>query len=142
MELLVQRHDNEGDACSGDFFIDHVYTTHTLEDVVRPDGDKVYGRTAIPPGRYKVELINSPRFGEDTMAVRGVPGFEDIRIHGGNKPEDTLGCPLVGDELEHTEQGPRITGGTSQPALHRVKALVVAAVARGEHVWLTVQNPS
>src|SRR4051812_23330870 len=101
MELLVLRHDNEGDACSADLYVDGVLECYTLEDLVRA-GPKVYGRTAIPEGRYKLALVKSPHFGDDTLAVLNVPGYDDIRIHGGNKPEDTLGCLLVGASIMHT----------------------------------------
>lgn len=105
----------------------------TLEDAVRDV--KIHGKTAIPAGRYKVVLQNSPKFGPDTISLLDVPGFEYIRIHGGNSVDDTDGCPLVG--LELTQSG--IKGGTSQPALRILKALVKAAIAEKQDVWIEVK---
>lgn len=104
----------------------------TLEDTVRDV--KIHGKTAIPPGRYRVTLENSPRFGPDTITLHGVSDFDYIRIHGGNKVEDTEGCPLTG--LELTETG--IKAGTSQPALRMLKALVKAAIAEKQDIWIEV----
>jgi len=105
----------------------------TLEDTVRDV--KIHGQTAIPAGRYKVELQNSPRFGADTITLLDVPNFQHIRIHGGNDVDDTEGCPLVG--LELTESG--IKGGTSLPALRMLKALVKAAILEKQDVWIEVK---
>lgn len=69
---------------------------YTVEDEVRPFGAKVYGRTAIPSGSYRVENSYSPRFKKILPAVLDVPGFSGIRIHGGNKSEDSLGCIILG----------------------------------------------
>ena len=57
---------------------------------------KVYGRTCIPRGRFAVEVTWSHHFGKLLPAVLDVPGFSGIRIHGGNRAEDSLGCILVG----------------------------------------------
>lgn len=62
--------------------------------------------TAIPTGKYSIAMdIQSPKFKHykqyafcDGYLPRlvGVPGFDGILIHIGNKPEDSDGCILVG----------------------------------------------
>ena len=58
--------------------------------------EKVNGETAIPEGTYAVAVTRSEHFREYLPLVLGVPHFSGIRIHAGNKPEDTRGCILVG----------------------------------------------
>src|SRR4051812_21834129 len=56
------------------------------------------GHPCIPAGiAYKVKLTISPHFGYVTPEVLDVPGRTHIRMHRGNKPEDSLGCTLVGE---------------------------------------------
>lgn len=50
----------------------------------------------IPVGEYQVRLTLSPHFGYVTPELLDVPGRSNIRIHRGNKPEDSEGCTLVG----------------------------------------------
>ncbi|HEY6767570.1 MAG TPA: DUF5675 family protein, partial [Candidatus Sulfotelmatobacter sp.] len=50
-------------------------------------------------GPYKVELTFSPHLGYVCPEVFEVTGRSDIRIHKGNKPEDTLGCTLLGTSV-------------------------------------------
>ena len=95
MEIVVNRRRFLEDRTIGDMFIDgHLYC-QTLEDKVRT-GEKVYGKTAIPAGKYEVRLTYSNRFKVVMPQLMNVPGFEGIRIHSGNKPEHTEGCLLVG----------------------------------------------
>lgn len=67
---------------------------YTLEDVVREH--KIWGETAIPAGVYEIEVTHSPRFKKPLPLIKRVEGFKGVRIHSGNYPEDTHGCPLVG----------------------------------------------
>jgi len=97
MKLLLQREPSTKQSTPGKLFIDGQFECHTLEDIVRPRGVKVYGKTAIPAGTYQVVLTMSPRFKRVLPLLLNVPGFEGIRIHPGNKAEDTDGCILVGD---------------------------------------------
>lgn len=82
--------------------VDDEIFCYTLEDVVRevvgqPVASwKVQNETAIPAGRYHVELRQSPHFGCLVPHLLDVPGYTDVLIHWGNKSADTHGCLLVG----------------------------------------------
>jgi len=83
------------------------FACDTLEDKVRDlnkDGDlndpgegKVYGKTAIPYGRYRVKICYSPKFKRKIPFILNVPHFEYIRIHALNWPSETDGCVGVGE---------------------------------------------
>lgn len=127
----------------GRLYIDGVYACHTLEDEMREvEGQpvsawKIPGKTAIPSGTYKVTMEYSPRFGPDTLTVHDVPGFTHIRMHAGNRAEDTEGCLLLG--LQATEVS--LIGGTSKPAVAMVREEVRKAIDRGEEVTIYIINP-
>ena len=57
---------------------------------------KVYGKTAIPSGRYELALTYSDRFKRILPLLLDVPGFAGIRIHPGNWAANTEGCLLLG----------------------------------------------
>lgn len=78
----------------GDMLIDGEFFCYTLEDVVRPV--KIPRETAIPYGYYEVITNYSHRFKRIMPIILNVPGFDGVRIHGGNTAKDTEGCPLVG----------------------------------------------
>jgi len=81
----------------------------TLEDIVREvEGHpvamwKVKGRTAVPRGTYCVRVTYSNRFKTSLPLLLDVPGFEGIRIHGGNTASDTEGCILVAHHHPHED---------------------------------------
>ena len=107
MELLVVRYHKKPNYTIGKLFINGEYFCDTLEDTDRllanamPTSQiqsaKRKGTTAIPTGRYMMELTLSPRFGRTLPILIGVKGFDGIRIHRGNTHEDTDGCILVGE---------------------------------------------
>ncbi len=118
MEILVKRKYLKDDYTIGKLYIDGEYFCDTLEDTDRllDDSDdidyilrnKVFGKTAIPTGRYKITLdVVSPKYSrinwykinmDEGRVPRliNVKGFEGILIHGGNTHEHTDGCILVG----------------------------------------------
>lgn len=113
---------------------------HTLEDAVRElAGVPVYawkipGITAIPFGTFTLELYDSPKHGLDTLRLVAVPGFAQVEIHEGNKPEDTDGCILVGAK----RAGASIY--ESRAALAALRALVVPELKAGRPVSITIES--
>ena len=100
MNITIKRIALKDTYTIGHMYIDDVYFCDTLEDVVRPKGEKVYGKTAIPYGTYEVKWTYSPRFKRYMPLIDNVPGFAGIRIHSGNTAKDTEGCILVGQNKE------------------------------------------
>lgn len=93
--LVLVRTEARTDRTLGQLLVNGEHFCHVLEDTLRPRGVKVAGVTAIPAGLYRVILELSPKFKRIMPTILGVPNFEGIRMHGGNRPEDTEGCPLV-----------------------------------------------
>lgn len=93
--LTLVRTEAITDRTLGRLLVNGEHFCHVLEDTLRPRGVKVAGVTAIPAGLYRVTLEKSPKFKRIMPTIKGVPNFEGVRIHGGNRPEDTEGCPLV-----------------------------------------------
>ena len=96
MKLKLERIYKAQTYTIGKLSIDDKRFCDTLEDVVREDGVKIYGQTAIPEGKYKVIINQSNRFKCLMPLLVNVPMFDGIRIHSGNTSEDTHGCILVG----------------------------------------------
>lgn len=114
MDLYITRFDLSPIRTIGQLAIDGMMECYTLEDPVREDPNpttpvnegKIYGETAIPAGRYRVELTFSARAKAGTLwtpradfklpELLEVPGFTGIRMHAGNRAKDTLGCILLG----------------------------------------------
>lgn len=144
MRLTLQRTHTNGPATFGKLYADGVYLCFTLEDEIREvTGQsvaswKIKGATAIPSGQYRVTLEDSMRFGPGTLTINDVPGFSGIRMHAGNTPADTEGCPLLGMAITNTG----IAGGTSRTAVALVKEAVLNAIRKGERVMIDIINPT
>lgn len=118
LELILNRIATKDDYTIGNLYVNGKYFCDTLESVDRgldrkmPLNEllkiKVYGKTAIPIGRYRITMnYRSPKFskidyyrefcGGYMPRLLGVPGFEGVLIHRGNRENATEGCLLVGD---------------------------------------------
>ena len=102
MKLRVERLWKKPAYTVGRLFVDGKFFCNTLEDTVRDlsNEKKVYGKTAIPYGEYKVVYNWSPKFGRNLPRLLNVPAFEGILIHPGNTSDDSAGCILVGRNTE------------------------------------------
>ena len=94
---------------------------------------KIIGKTAIPTGRYRILITRSRRFGRWLPLLLNVKGFEGIRIHAGNKPEDTKGCILLGF---NRRKGYVLD--STRCVLTLVK-MMTEAIAKGEKVFMEVR---
>lgn len=93
--LTLVRTEALADRTMGVLLANGEHFCHVMEDALRPHDVKVAAVTAIPAGLYRVTLEESPKFKRVMPSILKVPNFQGIRMHGGNRPEDTEGCPLV-----------------------------------------------
>lgn len=138
----------------GMLFVNGTYLYDTLEPTARGLTQdmaladilklKVPGATAIPCGRYRVDLDTvSPKYaqreayrkdfnGGRMPRLLKVPGFEGILIHPGNTRKDTAGCILVGNNQS--------VGSVfnSWQAMRDIYTLMKRAHDKGEAIWLNI----
>jgi hypothetical protein len=128
MQIRLVREILTAQSTIGRLYVNDAFKCWTLEDVDRelttdmPLADiqkiKVYGRTAIPRGSYRVIVNMSNRFKRMMPLLCDVPGFAGIRIHAGRIAEHTEGCVLTG--MSHGENqifNPRQAYGLLFPVL-------------------------
>lgn len=108
MNITLKRINLTETYTEGKLFLNGKYFADTIEDKVRDlnkdgklDTQKVYGKTAIPYGTYKVTMSWSNKFQKTLPEVKNVPEFSGIRIHSGNSADDSLGCILVGQKTKN-----------------------------------------
>lgn len=144
MELRVERRWKKEGYTIGVLYINGVRFCETLEDTVRPNGVKIYGKTAIPAGRYRIRMdIISPRFKNRSWAKRyngivprleNVPDFIGVLLHPLNKPEETDGCIGVGN---NRKKGMILD---SQKRYYELMdKYIVPAEQSGEEIWITIE---
>lgn len=136
MELTLNRIFLGSSATIGELLINDKHLCDTIEDRVRPEGEKVYGKTAIPEGTYEVKLTHSPRFKKILPEILNVPNFSGIRIHTGNSSKDTEGCILVGTWDGEKEDWV----GSSKIAFDKLMTLLEEATNNKEKVTITVKS--
>lgn len=112
------------------------YFCDTLEPHVIDWGRerKVWGKTAIPCGRYKVTLRYSSIFKRKMPFLENVPHFTGIMLHTGNSPEDTKGCILVGMAT--------VIGrlSDSRATFKKLYELIEEVIGNGEEVEVVVSS--
>lgn len=103
---------------------------------------KIYGKTAIPKGKYEVKLTYSPKFAKNRWGKRykglvpqvmNVPAWEGVRIHPFNTAEESLGCIAPG---KNTVKG-KVTSST----VYYYKLMdeyIVPATTRCEKITLEI----
>lgn len=106
-----------------------INNTLSLEQIMRV---KVYGKTAIPYGRYEVDWTMSARFKVMMPILLNVVGWSGIRIHKGNTEIDSLGCLLCGTR----KLSNRITESTI--ATNKLYAKIEAAKKQGQRIFITI----
>ena len=136
MKLKLNRIFLGSSATIGELYVDGEHIADTLEDRVRPEGEKVYGKTAISEGTYEVKLTYSPRFKKILPEILNVPNFSGIRIHTGNSSKDTEGCILVGTWDGEKEDWV----GNSRIAFDELMTLLEEATNNKEKVTITVKS--
>ena len=153
MELWLRRRPSQNEATIGELYIldkgAALLECYTLEDEIREvEGEpvekwKVPGKTAIPAGKYRIVITRSNRFsrraGHDVLTPQllDVPGFTGIRIHCGNRAEDTEGCLLVGT----TPAADGSAVWASRAAYDKLFPKIEKALHMGELVWIRIDNP-
>ena len=138
MELKLNRIFLGSSATIGELYIDKKYIADTLEDRVRPEGEKVYGKTAIPEGTYEMVLSYSPRFKKILPEILNVPNFTGIRIHCGNSSADSSGCILVGTWDGEKEDWV----SDSKIAFNKLMSLLQEATDKKEPITITIKHAS
>lgn len=139
MEILIKRLYKKSEYTIGKMYLDGVYFCDTVEDCDRGLSQimsettikqkKLYGKTAIPTGRYKVTLTYSQKFKKTLPLINDVKGFAGIRIHNGVNADSSLGCVIVGEN--------KIKGGVinSKVTLERLMSKL-----RGQNdVYITIE---
>lgn len=118
LELVLKRTAAKEGYTIGKLYVNGEPFSVTLEDTDRGldqsmpleelSAKKEPGKTAIPTGTYRITMgRKSPKFskidyykdfcGSYMPRLLGIPGFDGVLIHRGNREDNTEGCLLVGD---------------------------------------------
>ena len=142
MELRLERKYRNNNYCIDKLYINGKYFSDVLEDPDRGLTDamsleeikkiKIKGNTCIPYGTYNITITYSPRFKKNLPLLNNVKGFDGIRIHSGNKPQDTEGCLLPGfNKVKGQVLDSRVT-------TDKLIAQIQQALNKGEKVTITI----
>lgn len=96
---------------------------------------KIYGKTAIPYGRYKVMSTWSGKFKRLLTGIFGVPDFSGIRVHNGTSELSSAGCPIISykdDDIRH-----RLINDPK--AMNDLNSAVLESQKTGD-IWITISD--
>ena len=142
MKIEVKRYLLEKDFTVGNLYIDGKRICETMEDRDRNLTDtkteeenmkmKMYGKTAIPIGTYKLTIDYSNKYNKMLPHILDVKAFDGIRIHSLNFASESLGCI-----------GPGIFNGVnavtySRATMSKIQPMIQAAIDNGEKVTIDV----
>lgn len=142
MEIKLIRKYRNSNYCIDKLYINNTYFSDALEDpdrglissmsLTKIQRIKIKGNTCIPYGTYNITITYSPKFKKNLPLVNNVKGFDGIRIHSGNTPNDTSGCILPGFN--------KIKGQVinSKDTTERLIARINTALSKGEKVTLEI----
>ena len=134
MKLTLVRRWFGTDKTIGKLLVNGIFRYYVLEDLVRPEGVKVYGQTAIPYGKYTVSLSQSPKLGRELPLIENVPGFSGIRIHAGIDESWTEGCILISRKINQGKLD------LDRPAEKELIAIIRNAIDHDNPVSITITN--
>lgn len=153
LQLTVNRKYPKSEYTIGEFYTNGVFYDMSLEDTDRGLTNsmtvqqilqkKVYGRTAIPKGTYRVKLTYSPKFANKPWAkkykglvpeILNVKGYSGVRIHPFNRASETYGCIATG---KNTIKG-QITEATAS-YLKLMDKYIWPAYQKNEDIFITIK---
>ena len=154
MEVILDRKYKKANYTIGKLYINGKYICDTCEDKDRGLNNKmsasevlrkkVYGLTAIPTGRYLIDMKTvSQKFKTRTWAVPykgkiprlvNVPGFSGVLIHPGNSADDSWACILPG---KNKAVGKVLDSQLTFRML--MDSYFVPASYKGENIWITIK---
>lgn len=135
LEFVTLRQEFSPDYTLGEMLANGKHFGFTCEDQDRrleEGNEKVFTKTAIPRGTYRVILSPSRRFGKVMLELLGVPAFTGIRVHGLNNASQTEGC--IGLGAKRTADGVRDCAAVNLLLIR----MVGECIAQGGKCWMTV----
>lgn len=151
MEIKVDRKWKKEKYTIGRLYINGEFICNTIEDTDRGltqsmseekiKTKKIYGKTAIPSGRYKILMnVVSPKFSQKEFymnvckgkvpRLEGIKGFSGVLIHSAATADNVEGCIGVGF---NTEIG-RLT--SIKEAFEKVYSKLSSSK---EDIWITIE---
>jgi hypothetical protein len=148
MHIEVFRFSTSSNSTMGALQINGHFQCYTIEDGWH--FEKVDGETRIPAGTYEIRLRREggmtktygtryPEMHRGMIWLQGVPGFEWVYIHTGNKAVHTEGCILVGDLPNNNTLGDGFCGSSGN-AYKRIYPAIADAIESGDAVQITLRD--